>query len=491
MIKPLLAGTETEYGFTVEGRGAADQIDDAKALVRSFPGECFVGWDYRYESPRADIRGFKLENLAFDPEDAKFDLGRQHGRDADVRADRVLINGARFYNDHGHPEYSTPECWSLSELVRQDRIGEAVVLSAARAYSENIGRSVKVFKNNTDFHGASYGSHESYLVSRSMPWEEVYAAILPLLICRQILTGAGKVGSEVGPPCEYQISQRSDFFVEPINTETLYRRPIFNTRDEPHADPRHFLRLHVISGDANMIESCTARKVGLVKLGLYLAEAGAAPSWSIKDPVRAFQGISRDQSHCFEVSLESGSWSTAAEILESYFAAAEHLLELDSDMAWLINDCRRLMAVGPDSAEFARHVDWAAKQHMLRSFLEAEGGKWDNAHLQAFDLEYHNVDRGEGLYYALADMGTAEEPSVGVDAALSLTERGRAYVRGLAVGKFGSSLQTLSWSSLSFDVNGNVVEVELAPDKIYSGQLGNASGVENFIHELQSDSVER
>src|SRR5205085_2771443 len=163
-------------------------VDDSMALVRGYPGECFVGWDYRYESPRADLRGFKLERLAYDPEDAKFDRGRTYGKDQEVRADRILPNGARFYNDHGHPEYSTPECLSLNELALHDCAGQTVVLRAAQAMADETGHHVRVYKNNTDFHGASYGTHENYLVPRALGYERIYKALLPMLIVRQVLT---------------------------------------------------------------------------------------------------------------------------------------------------------------------------------------------------------------------------------------------------------------------------------------------------------------
>src|SRR5579862_6905452 len=358
----ILAGIETEYGLFLEGRGAEEQIEDAKALVRGYPGECFVGWDYRYESPRADLRGFKLERLAFDPEDAKFDRGKSHGQDHEIRSDRILPNGARFYNDHGHPEYSTPECWGLNELALHDCAGQIVVHRAAQAYAEASGKAVRIYKNNTDFHGASYGTHESYLVPRSVPYDDLFKAVLPMLVVRQVLTGAGKVGSESGTKCDFQLSQRADFFAEPANTETLFRRPIFNTRDEPHADPRDWVRLHVISGDANMIPRCTARKVGLVKLAIQLCLAGSAPIWKFANPVQAIQSISRDQSREFRVELSGRNWTTAREIFESYFAAAEASIELDDDSSWTIYNSRLLLdALMKDPAVFRSQVDWAAK----------------------------------------------------------------------------------------------------------------------------------
>src|SRR5207253_1479823 len=165
---------------------------------------------------------------------AKFDTGRRHASDREVRSDRVLPNGARLYNDHGHPEYSTPECLSLSELAMHDKAGEIAVLRAAKAYQESSGLQAQIYKNNTDFHGASYGTHENYLVPRAVGYEKLFKAITPMLIARQILCGAGKVGSESGSPARYQLSQRADFFTEPSSVDTLYRRPVFNTRDEPH-----------------------------------------------------------------------------------------------------------------------------------------------------------------------------------------------------------------------------------------------------------------
>ncbi len=249
----ILSGTETEYGLHIEGRSADDQIDDATTFVRAYPGHHYAGWDYSYESPRADLRGFSVSRLARDPVDAQFDnRARKRSHDDDIRSDRILPNGARFYNDHGHPEYATPECWSSKELAMQDNAGELVLLQAARAYEEQTGWKTRIYKNNTDFHGASYGSHESYLCPRSLGFEKLYAAVLPMLVARQVLCGAGKVGAESGRSCTFQLSQRADFFVEPYNTETLFRRPIFNTRDEPHAEKSDWIRLHVISGDANM-----------------------------------------------------------------------------------------------------------------------------------------------------------------------------------------------------------------------------------------------
>jgi len=486
----ILAGIETEYGFTVEGRGADDQIEDAVAFVRGYPGPCFVGWDYCYESPRADLRGFRLDRLAVDPEDAKRDAGRTYGAPHEVRSDRILPNGARFYNDHGHPEYATPECWSLKELELHDTAGQFVLLRAARVLADATGSTVSVYKNNTDFHGSSYGTHESYLVPREVGFDRLFAAVTPMLIARQILCGAGKVGSESGSRADYQLTARGDFFTESANAETLFRRPIFNTRDEPHALPQKWIRLHVISGDANMIPSCTRRKVGLVKLALMLELAGQAPRWSVSHPVRAFQALSRDETRAYRVALDGRNWTTAYEIVESYLAAAETVLDLDAELVSLIAECRALLhdLSGPFVLA-PRAIDWAAKKLILDAYREESGASWRDPVLQAYDLEYHNIDPADGLYFALESMEQAD-PMPSLDERLArldgAPERSRAYARGLAVARFRGELTRACWRSLTFLVDGEETEVDLPPDRTYPLQLETAANVGTFIQILRN-----
>ncbi|MGV3617739.1 MAG: proteasome accessory factor PafA2 family protein [Fimbriimonas sp.] len=489
MLRPILAGVETEYGLHTEGRGAEDQVEDAMALVREISDGRFVGWDYRYESPRSDLRGFRLDRLAVDPVDARFDAGRRHGEAHEIRSDRILPNGARFYNDHGHPEYSTPECLSIHALARHDCAGQLVVLDAARTLAARVGREVRVYKNNTDFHGASYGTHEGYLVPREVGFDRLFRDLLPMFVVRQVLVGAGKVGAESGAACAYQISQRADFFTEPANAETLYRRPIFNTRDEPHADPARWIRLHVICGDANMIPAATARKVGLVKLALHLAEAGTAPLWRIKDPVRAFQAISRDETYGFRVELEGRSWTTAGEILESYFAAAEATLDLDDEMRWVVDSSRQLLGdLTRNFDRFRREVDWAAKRHVLEQVLAEEGTDWRDPSLRSYDLEYHNADPEESLHAALVQMDEVAPDPDFADLRASLEgvdEPTRAFARGIAVRKYREHLVSAAWRSLTFRVGGKAIEVELPPDATYPPELADTPDVETFIQALR------
>ena len=206
MTLSILAGIETEYGLAIEGRGAHEQIDDAAALLRCCTAAGRPGWDYRFENPRADLRGFHVGRLSIDPVDAKFDAEASRSPQADFHSDRVLTNGARFYSDHGHPEFATAESLSLRHIALADLQGEAVVFSTAKSYEAEIGRRTRVFKNNTDYHGASYGTHESYLVPRELGFDRLYAAVTPILVARTLLTGAGKVGVEAGHHVDYHLS---------------------------------------------------------------------------------------------------------------------------------------------------------------------------------------------------------------------------------------------------------------------------------------------
>ena len=213
----------------MEGKGAGDLVSEARAVVRAYPGKAACPWYYRGEDPRNDMRGFHVDKLTQDPEDAQFDEpGKKPLPVEEERADHVLVNGARLYNDHGHPEYSTPECASLLDLVTHDKAGERIVWESAQARmaQPGVGR-VQIFKNNTDFHGSSYGTHENYLVRRDVPFADLLSGLLPFFCTRILYAGAGKMGIEPnGDKGVYQLSQRADFFTEEASVDTLHRRPI-------------------------------------------------------------------------------------------------------------------------------------------------------------------------------------------------------------------------------------------------------------------------
>lgn len=468
----ILAGIDTEYGLRIEGRGADTQVEDSEDFVRSYPGPCFVGWDYRFENPRNDLRGFSVDRLEIDPNDAKFDQGKSYGDPKDVRADRVLPNGARFYNDHGHPEYATPESFSIFELARLVTEGDQYLLATAGAYAEKTGRRVTLYRNNTDFHGSSFGTHESYLVSRKHSSEAIQKAVVPILIARQLLTGAGKVGAETGEPCEFQLSQRADHLSELCNLETLWRRPIFNTRDEPHADPAKWIRLHVITGDSNMMEVGTALKMGLVKMALYLLECGKVPTWDIEDPVAQFKHFSRTVD---DAETRRSAW----EIIDSYLSASEEagLTEIDAEMEWVAKSASEMFA-GLESVRPAivKRIEWLSKRSLLQQVAEEFG---DSADLRSYDLEFHNIDPFEGLYYAL-EQGDQVHPPI-PNNKLSNLSKSRAFARSVAVNKFKPHLQTVGWRGITI----NNEFIDLPPEREYPATLADCPGVESFIAALK------
>src|SRR5271154_5581127 len=287
-------GLETEYGITVDGVADLDVVRESIEIVRSYTEHgASMKWDYELEDPHQDARGFRAEELLQDTDEAAyFELDKNRPLSfQEIKSDLVLSNGARFYNDHAHPEYSTPECTTLREIVAQDKAGESILEECARRRNRKLveGQEVRLYKNNTDFVGHSYGCHDNYLMRRDVPWDRIVGDVVPFLVTRQIFAGTGKVGIEsesaTEQPGVFQISQRSDFFQVLVSIDTMNRRPIVNTRDEPHADPGKYRRFHVIIGDSNMSEIATALKIGTTALVLDLIEQGKAPHIELANPI--------------------------------------------------------------------------------------------------------------------------------------------------------------------------------------------------------------
>lgn len=448
-----LFGFETEYGITVEGSDASGLITASREVVKAYgqTGHPFASpWNYRSEDPRNDQRGFHVAQLSTDPVDAQFDRpGERAASPQEDRCDHVLANGARLYNDHGHPEYSTPECADLRSLVAHDKAGERIVLECAQIYGEKIGKVVEIWKNNTDFHGASYGSHESYLLQRRVSWEAVVKNLAPFLATRIIFCGAGKVGSEErGVECDFQLSQRADFFQVLQSVDTLHNRPLVNTRDEPHGDAHRFRRLHVIAGDANLSEWAIAMRAGTTNLVAALIESGWENPLPLRDPVKAIKSISRDASYKWSIEGERGP-TTAIEVQRVYLEAARGLNLTGTE--WLLEQWTEILdTLENDPFEAYDRIDWVAKKSLLDQFVEAEELDWkaDREFLQSLDLAYHNVDPEQGLYAELVESGamrtlvTEEE----IEAArMQAPPNTRAALRGAIARKFGTQIKAISW----------------------------------------------
>lgn len=443
-----LFGIETEYGIAVEGAGANELMDQSRLLVEAAASPCAHCWNYGEEDPRRDMRGFRVDQLNYDHRDALLDRGSQISGAAQ-RADQILQNGARFYNDHGHPEYATPECRTLTDLVLHDRAGELLLLKCAQIRSEQTGRAIRIFKNNTDYHGVSYGCHESYLFPRDLPFEQLLHGMLPFLCTRSLLAGAGMVQSSAGA---FHLSQRASFFSAVASVDTLAQRPVFNTRDEPHADPARFRRIHVICGDANLSQWATAMKAGTTRLALALISSGWHPLFSLRDPARALQQVSHCPAGRALLELEDGRELPVLEIQRIYLNEIEALLPgAGGEWGWVLAEWRRALDdLEQDPERLIDRVDWAAKLNLLRRFMDAEGLTLRDPVIAALDLEYHDLDPGRGLHRALESAGEVVQ-LVSDEAALQALEQPpagtRAALRGELVRRRAPDIRRISWGS--------------------------------------------
>jgi proteasome accessory factor A len=468
-------GIETEYGITVDGASNLDVVRESIEIVRSYTEHgALMKWDYGLEDPHQDARGFRATELLQDTDEASYyeiDKARSLSFE-EIKSDLVLSNGARFYNDHAHPEYSTPECTSLIELVAQDKAGERILGECARRRNQHLGGDLRsrLYKNNTDFVGHSYGCHDNFLMSRSVPWDRIVGEVVPFLVTRQIFAGAGKLGIEgedaAGQPGIYQIAQRSDFFSVLCSIDTMNRRPIVNTRDEPHAESAVYRRFHVIVGDSNMSQWATALKMGTTALVLELIEKNHAPQLELADPIAATKQISRDNSYAWIIELKDGRKISAIDIQRLYLAAAKAHCDHDEETAWVIKEWESsLNDLAVDYWLCKDRVDWVAKKFLLETMREAEKLSWSDPWLQAIDLEYHNVSLDDGLYYELMREGRMRR-IVAEDAVRQAIfhppETTRAFFRGRAVARFNQEINSIQWDELTFADNGTVHIVELS-----------------------------
>ncbi len=456
-------GLETEYGITIDGAETVDVVAESIELVRSYTDHgAHMKWDYALEDPHVDARGFRARELLQDTDESSYyeiDKNRPLSFE-EIKSDLVLCNGARFYNDHAHPEYSTPECTTLRELVAHDKAGERVVAECARRRNEKLekGQEFRLYKNNTDFVGHSYGCHDNYLLSRAVPWDRIVAGVLPFLVTRQIFAGAGKMGIETesaaGQPGVFQISQRADFFSVLVSIDTMNRRPLVNTRDEPHADIDRYRRFHVILGDANMSEWATAMKVGTTALVLELIERGEVPQLEMADPLAANQSISRDQSNKWVVELKGGRKISAIDLQRIFLQAAARMEDANEERRWILAEWDAVLRdLESDPLSTRDRVDWAAKKTLLDAFQKEEKLSWSDPWLQSIDLEYHNIDLERGLYYELLRQGSMRR-IVGEDdirlAIFSPPETTRAFFRGRAVARFNDRIDSIQWDEVVF-----------------------------------------
>ena len=337
------------------------------------------------------------------------------GRSSNV----FLGNGSRLYLDVGsHPEYATAECDSLRQLVAHDRAGEQIVESLAvdaqaRLAADEVRGEIYVFKNNTDSAGNSYGCHENYLVRRGGDFGAVSDGLLPFLISRQLICGAGKI-VHTSKGATYALSQRADHIWEGVSSATTRSRPIINTRDEPHADAEQYRRLHVIVGDSNMSETTNLLKVGSADLVLRMLESGVPlRDLSLEVPIRAIREISHDLTGRRSVRLTSGETISALDIQREYLGRAKAFVAAEGAHDPLPDTVLDLWERTLDAVESGDHakvdteIDWVIKKRLIEEYAARHGLGLEDPRLAQLDLAYHDIRRDRGLFHLLSRRGRA------------------------------------------------------------------------------------
>jgi len=453
-------GIETEYGISGPGTADFNPVLASSLLINTFAGALRrIRWDYEQESPLRDARGFEPVQ---EREPSEEDLGL---------ANVILPNGARYYVDHAHPEYSTPEAATPRELVVHDKAGERILERSLELARDLLppGERISVYKNNTDGKGNSYGCHENYLIDRRTPFSRIVRDLTPFFVTRQVFTGAGKVGVESsrveGADVPYQLSQRTDFFEAEVGLETTLKRPIINTRDEPHADPEKYRRLHVIIGDANMCEVATFLKVGTTALVLKMIEDEFLPDLSLDGPVQALHEVSWDPTLQTAVRLAEGRTVTAIELQWEYLEHAKKWAKEHEDTpgnAEIMERWERVLAgLEDDPMSLHRELDWVAKRRLVGAYRERDGLAWDDPKLALIDLQYHDVRRDRGLYYKLANAGKVERLASEAEVERATREppdETRAYFRGHCIRRYPDAIVAASWDSVIFDTGRDALQ---------------------------------
>jgi proteasome accessory factor A len=478
MSIPKVVGIEQEYAIQLKGDPSVSAFDASCMLVNAYarkvglrePGMRML-WDYAHETPYEDIRGRLFR---------KSPKQQVVHDDDNVRINAGLPNGARFYTDHAHPEYSTAECRSALQALACDKSGEIVLRSAVsevRALCPEVG--ILLYKNNSDHKGHSYGCHENYLMDAgaheaAVARESRLAAkvLIPFLVTRQVFAGAGKVGSEAphSRGAVYQVSQRSDFMENLYGLETMYARPIINTRAEHHADARRFRRLHLIVGDANMCEVAGFLKLGTTQIVLQMMEDRfITDDWTLRQPLQALHGISMDYTDVIE--LADGNRRTAVQIQRRFLEKAkdfkhtpgaeaiphyERILTLWEEVLEGLDQLKLSKAcdIEDDPAGLVHRLDWLLKLWLLNRYRQKQSCAWDHPLLSVLDLQYHRIDSGDGLFYRLQSDHMADrllddgEIDHYVDHAPDDT---RAYFRSRCIQRYARQVYLLNWEVIGFD----------------------------------------
>lgn len=498
-------GSETEYGIATPDNPLLSPIVTATHAVVAYStargfGEHRVAWDFARESPLRDTRGFDLRRYHQAP------VVDPHGMGV---ANVFVTNGARFYVDHAHPEYSAPEVTTAWDAMVYDAAGDHILLQAVAdvATFSSQGRSVldghepcpplRIYKNNVDGKGASYGAHENYRYSRGTDFGDLARALIPFFVARQVIIGAGRVGlGQHGERPGFQISQRADYIEQEISLETTLNRGIINTRDEPHTTD-DWGRLHVIIGDANMSQTANLLKFGMTALVLDAIEAGVDFSdLALSDAVAEVTRVSHDLSLSHRLALVDGRTLTALELVREYrgrVAAARSESEQRVLGAW--DEVLDLLEADPLSTSHL--LDWTAKLALIRSF-EARDVDIADAKIKLVDLQYADIDPRRSLHHALVAKGRMRTlvPAAEIArAAQTPPDSSRAYFRGRVIAEFGDRVRAANWESLILaDSQGALHRISTAglADLNAAGAAGilnGAGSVEELLDRLRAADI--
>ncbi|MGK0485215.1 MAG: proteasome accessory factor A [Myxococcota bacterium] len=472
-------GTEIEYGIIVKNDPDFDPISSCVLLVNAYredpDGE--ILWDYDQENPLADARGFQVDGEKYTP-----------NQQENIARNKTLINGARYYVDHAHPEYSSPEVTNARDLVIHEKAGERVVEVSRREATALLpdGATMLLHKNNSDRKGNSYGSHENYLMDRQTSFKRVVEHLMPFFVTRQVYCGAGKVGSENrAQPCDYQISQRADFFEVEVALDTMVKRPIINTRDEPHADREKYRRLHCIVGDSNMSEYTIYLRNGVTALVISMIEDGAIPDGLVlRDPVRAIKQVSHDPTCKTELALDNGKKMTAVQLQAEYLEAALRYAatrDIDPIVQDVIEKWQYVIEkLAGDPMDLHREIDWISKKKMIETFMDRKELDWQDHQVGMLDLQYHDTRPEKGLYFMLERQGRVERIVTDEEIAAAVynpPKDTRAYFRGECLRRYPAEVFGVNWDSISFGVEDQPVKRIMMSEPL----KGTAAHVEDLL----------
>src|SRR4030095_14030461 len=482
MAIPKVMGIETEYGITVKNQPDFNPILSSLLLINSYETyrSSRIRWDYEAESPLRDARGFEYMEEKETP-------SKEESRLINL----ILSNGARFYVDHAHPEYSSPETTNPRDCVIWDKgVERAVNLAPSRAEAVSPPEQrIIIHKDNSDRKGNSYGTHENYLMDRKVPFAPIVAHMMLFFVSRQVYTGAGKVGYENNAEaCEYQISQRADFLETEVGLETMHSRPIVNTRDEPHAAPEKYRRLHVIVGDANMAEYSTYLKMGTMAVVLSMVEDDfIEPDLSVDGPVAAFRKVSRALG-CRDVfRLKDGRTISAVDHQREYLALAQRYYRDREHEPWVRELLTRwaytLDRLADDPTQLGRELDWVIKRQLLENYTDKHDLEWNDHRVQMIDLQYHDIHPGKGLYYKLEESDAVDRLVTDDEIAKAIYDPPkdtRAYFRGMCLQRYSDEIVSASWDSVIFDLKEGPLK------KIF--MLEPLRGTEAHVRQLLTES---